>query len=272
MRRFTLGTTTDRKIVVIDLNGTHLSVVQMMPDGTTKRKEQELSSEAAARSAADQLASQLISKGYIEQVAGGSKAARSAAAASQPATAKSKQAASAWADEDDDGSPLYNLADDDTAAAAPAPVLSRLPAAPEKATATEVKPKKKKKSGGKKKKKGQSADGLDKRVLAGVGAVGVLLLAGLGLHGLRHLSETTNHRRHLEGFEHRLRDRRTHRPHRIRTDPRRQETRIDVLQGVSSTGTYSIEGQPPQTQPQGRRRRGSRARVQDRRWAESLLT
>ena len=40
--------------------------------------------------------------------------------------------------------------------------------------------KKKKKSGKKKKQKGQSSDALDKRVLAGVGAVGLAIVCGLG--------------------------------------------------------------------------------------------
>jgi hypothetical protein len=34
MRRFTLGSATDRKIVVIELDGTRMSVVQMLPDGS----------------------------------------------------------------------------------------------------------------------------------------------------------------------------------------------------------------------------------------------
>ena len=58
-------------------------------------------------------------------------------------------------------------------AASSAPLLPRLAPAPVEAPAAEGTPKKKKKAGGKKKKrkKEESGDALDKRVLAGIGAV-----------------------------------------------------------------------------------------------------
>ena len=49
MRRFALGPPTDRKIVLIELTGTRMSVVRMMPDGSTKRTERQLHTEAEAR-------------------------------------------------------------------------------------------------------------------------------------------------------------------------------------------------------------------------------
>ena len=69
MRRFTQGSATDGKIVVIDLDldGARMTVVQKMADGTKKRSVKELSSEAEARSASEQLARQLISRGFIER-------------------------------------------------------------------------------------------------------------------------------------------------------------------------------------------------------------
>ncbi len=69
MRRFTLGSGTDCKIVVVELDGTRMSVVQMTPDCTTKRSEKDFGSEAKARSASDQMARELISRGYAEEVA-----------------------------------------------------------------------------------------------------------------------------------------------------------------------------------------------------------
>ena len=48
MRRFTLGSATSRKIVVIELNGARMSVVQMMEDGSSKRQQKELRSEDEA--------------------------------------------------------------------------------------------------------------------------------------------------------------------------------------------------------------------------------
>ena len=76
MRRFTLGSATDRKIVVIELDGTRMSVVQMMPDGSSKRNKKELSSEAEAQAASERMARELISRGFVEQASGGPKPAR----------------------------------------------------------------------------------------------------------------------------------------------------------------------------------------------------
>ena len=76
MRRFSLGSATDRKIVVIEVDGTRMSVVQMMPDGSSKRNKKELSSEAEARSACDRMALELISRGFVEQGARGPKPTR----------------------------------------------------------------------------------------------------------------------------------------------------------------------------------------------------
>ena len=67
MRRFTLGSATSRKIVVIELNGARMSVVQMMEDGSSTRQQKELRSEDEARSASEKLAHELISRGYVEQ-------------------------------------------------------------------------------------------------------------------------------------------------------------------------------------------------------------
>src|SRR3954452_19625754 len=79
-------------------------------------------------------------------------------------------------DEDDNGLP-YDMIEE--AAETPQPVLQRLATAPAPSAEprAETPPRKKK---GKKKKKKAEADGLDKRVLAGVAAVGLLLLSGLG--------------------------------------------------------------------------------------------
>src|SRR4051812_7932690 len=168
MRRFTLGPATDRKIVVIDVNGTNLTVLRVKPDGMTNRQTQELPSEAAARSAADRLAREVLARGYSEQAASGTRAVGAGAKVSRTATP-------ADVDEDDDGLP-YDLTEEATEA--PQPMLQRLATAPAAAPAAEGPPKKK--SGKKKKKKKAEADGLDKRVLAGVAAVGLLLVCGLG--------------------------------------------------------------------------------------------
>ncbi len=180
MRRFTLGTATDRKIVVIELDGKRMSVVQMLPDGSSKRNKKELSNEAEARSASDRMASELIARGFVEQVARSSKAASPASPskpAAKPGAPASKPAVAAAQPEDLDGS--YVFADLEEPVAAAGPVLQRLSAAPGAAAAAEPAVKKKKKTG-KKRKKGQTGDGLDKRVLAGIFAFGAMIVGFLG--------------------------------------------------------------------------------------------
>jgi len=172
MRRFTLGSVTDRKIVVIELNGTCMSVVRMMPDGSTKRSETELRSEAEARAASEQMAGELITRGYVERIARSSKPAKPSATASKPvARARQREEVNPNPPFDDIGAP----------AATAAPVLPRLASAPGAEPTADVAPKKKKKTGGKKrKKKTRSGDALDKRVLAGVAAVGVAFIGLIG--------------------------------------------------------------------------------------------
>jgi hypothetical protein len=165
MRRFTLGSVTSRKIVVIELNGARMSVVQMMEDGSSKRQQKELRSEDEARSASEKLAHELISRGYVEQGAGGSRPARPNGSSKPVAKAREVEEASP-----------YDLLEDVEPPAA-APVLARL------ATAPPAEPAPKKKTGGKKKKKKKKADGgdgLDKRVLAGIGAAAFVFFAFIG--------------------------------------------------------------------------------------------
>ena len=45
---------TDRRIVVIELNSTRMSVVRLMPDGSSKRTERHLQTEAEARTVSEQ--------------------------------------------------------------------------------------------------------------------------------------------------------------------------------------------------------------------------
>src|SRR5271157_6175105 len=76
MRRFSLRSATDRKIVVIELDGTRMSEVQMLPDGSSKRNEKVLVSEAEAKAASERMSQELISRGFVEQVSSGPKPAR----------------------------------------------------------------------------------------------------------------------------------------------------------------------------------------------------
>jgi hypothetical protein len=114
------------------------------------------------------MARELISRGYAEAVARGSKPANKGAAAPKLATRpRVDEAAGSHRGFDEAEAP----------AAAAAPVLSRLASAPSARSSADDAPQKKKKTGGKKKKKKTpGGDALDKRVLAGVGAVGVVII------------------------------------------------------------------------------------------------
>jgi len=168
MRSFRLGSGTDCKNVVIELSGTRMSVVRMMPDKSTKRSERDFGSEAEARSASDQMARELISRGYAERVGRGPKPANTGAAASKPAaSAQGREAVE----------PNTAFGDLEAPAAKAAPVLPRFASAPSVKLSADDVPQQKKKTGGKKKKKkGQSGDRLDRRVLAGIGAVGIVFI------------------------------------------------------------------------------------------------
>src|SRR5262249_46634314 len=150
-----------------ELNGKRMSVVQMLPDGSRKKTEKELKSEAEARSASDRMARELVSRGFVEQGARTPKPAPARSAA--PA---SKQAATALPAEFEEINAGYLLEAVEEPVAAAALVLQRLSPAPgaSVSTSTETAPKKKKKGGKKKKKKGESGEALDKRVLASIGA------------------------------------------------------------------------------------------------------
>ncbi len=169
IRRFTHGSATEGNSVVVDLDlsGTRMTVVQKMADGSTKRSQKEMTDEGEARSASEKFARELISRGYTERVSRGPKPAGTGAAASKP-SARARE---------------INPAFDDLEAPAPA-TLQPLPrlagVAGTQRSADDTLKKKKKKSGKRKKQKAQGGDALDKRVLAGVGAVALALIAGIG--------------------------------------------------------------------------------------------
>jgi hypothetical protein len=171
MRRFSLGSMTDRRVVVIELDGARMSVIQHKLDGSTKRTERELGSEAEARSASEQVALELVSRGYVEHLDRTSKPDSPDSPVARP-VASSRQR--------DDDNPVYLLEEPEEPAAYLAPVTLRVAPAPSMEPETETEPKKKKKKGGKKKKREAENDALDKRVLAGLVGVGALIVGLLG--------------------------------------------------------------------------------------------
>jgi Lipocalin-like domain len=231
MRTFTQGTGSDRKFVVIEVDGPVVRVTEGKTDGSTKRKERELKSEESARSASEKMANELISRGFVEQSA----ASRSK---SKPAAAEAKPAARAAAARE----PKVSHAFDDLEgpAVAAAPVLPRL--APS-ATA-EAAPKKKKKSGGKKKqKKAQNPDGLDKRVLAGVAAIGVALFAGAGYLVYDTFLKPPSITGTWQGsrLEYEVSVSLSHSRYRLVLDEAKRAS-MTVQDNFTSSGTYTVKG------------------------------
>ncbi len=237
MRRFTFGSATDRKVVVIDLDGPRMSVVRIMPDGSTKRTEQVLGSEAAARAASDQLARELVSRGYKEKVGRSVKQAREAARASAAA------AAAAPGIDEIDGSSLFDEIEEPVAAAAP--VLQRVAVAPAASPAVEAAPKKKKKAGGKKKKrkKAEDGDGLDRRVLAGIGAAAFAFFGMLGYIAYDAFLKPPTIIGTWRGslLEHEVSRKLSHTKYDLILDEQRRAS-LTLQEKYTSTGTYSLKG------------------------------
>lgn len=175
-RTFAKGTGTNRRSVVIEASGHRMAVTQVKADGTGTRNEKQLSSEAEARSASDLMARELLSRGFVEQATPGSAHGMPVAARVEGPKAKPKAAPPAPEPAED----IYGLeAADEPAEAAPViPRMAPPPAAAEgSSSGTKKKSGKKKK---KRKKKGGGEDGLDKRVIAGAGAAGAVILGLVG--------------------------------------------------------------------------------------------
>ncbi len=173
MRRFSLGEAADRKVVVIELQGKSLTVTRVKPDGTSSRQEQAFPAEAVAKAAADKLAGELLARGYREH--GGKKSAPAAATAARPASRPAPRPSPAPPSEPEG----LGLFDDLESVESSSPPLARLAPRPEAAAPSDA-PKKKKKAGKKKGKGPKNPDALDKRVLAAVAAVGLLIVGGAG--------------------------------------------------------------------------------------------
>ena len=73
MRTFTLGQGSQRRYVVIDVQGTRMAVTHGKPDATPTRQEKTLASEAEVRKAADIMVKELLARGFVEQTSSGPK-------------------------------------------------------------------------------------------------------------------------------------------------------------------------------------------------------
>jgi hypothetical protein len=242
MRRFTLGTGTDRKIVVIEVDGTRMKVFQITPDGRTNRREQEIGSVAGAQAASEQMAQELTSRGYVEQGAG-----RARPTESRPVAAAVLATPRAQALEEFNPDNLFDDAEAPAELMEPALAMAPLPAPESAEPVTESGPTKPKKASGKKKKKKKKTSGddnaLDTRVLAGIGAV---VAAFVGLIGyvvydavLKPASIVGSW--HGSMLEHEISRRLSHTRYDLILDDRKRAS-LTLQEKYTWVGTYSRKG------------------------------
>ncbi|HEY2158870.1 MAG TPA: hypothetical protein VGH33_24785 [Isosphaeraceae bacterium] len=225
MRTFTLGSGTDRKVVTVEVRGNVLRVTQAKAEGVGKRNEKEFAGEAEARTAAERTVRELLARGYAERAA----------------APKSRQAVPAARKSESDGLDLGALADAGEGVAAAEAVLPRM-AAP--AAAPEAAPKKKKKKSGKKKKAaGGGDDGLDQRVLAAVGFVGVALVAVVGFLVYEAFLKPASIVGHWEGsrLDFEIGRPMVHTQYRLILDDQGRAA-MTLQEKFTSKGTYSFQG------------------------------
>jgi hypothetical protein len=232
MRRFSLGSGPERKVVVIELEGSRMTVVLVMPDGSTKRTQRDLVSESAARAASDQMARELIGRGFKEKIARAVKQAKETArSAEQDLRAQLLEDSS--------------LFDDMEPTETDQPVLARLAAVPAPTPSVAETPKKaKKKAGGKKKrKKAEGGDALDKRVLAAIGAVVAALfgIAGFMAYDVFFKPATIVGVWRGSMIEHEISKKLTHTRYDLILDNDRRAS-LTLQQKYTTTGTYSLKG------------------------------
>lgn len=237
MRRFSLGDAADRKVVVMEIRGKTLVVARVNPDGTSSRQEQTLPSEAAARSAAEKLAAELLARGYREH--GGKVSAPSSATvpaangqAPKPRPAKARPAPPP---SEPDGLGLFDDLEPVESHAAP---LARL------APSAEAAPAAKKKKAGKKKSKGaNNPDALDKRVLAAAAAFGLLLLGGAGYMAYDLFLKPASIVGVWKGsmVEHEIGQSLSHTAYALTLDGAKNAS-MSINGGSASTGKYKVKG------------------------------
>lgn len=228
MRRFSLGPAVDRKVVVLEVVGSKMSVVRIKPDGTTTRQEKVLASESEARAASEKVAQELVARGYVEH-----EAKRSAPAKSP---ARAKGAAPAFEPED---APPSSLFDDLEPASESSEPLARLAPLPD----SSVEPKKKAAKKKKKKKAAGDPNGLDKRVLAGVGAVVVLLVGIVGYIAYDAFLKPPSIIGKWGGamVEHEISRSLTHTAYNLDLDDKKNAS-MTIDHQFTTTGTYSLKG------------------------------
>lgn len=167
---FAKGTGPGRRSVVVESSGLRMVVIQVKADGPSSKSEKQLSSDAEVRSASELMARELTARGFVEQVTPGSSQGMPVAPlVAAPRSARQKAEPEPPADD------LYRLEEIEESAQ-PAPVLPRLAPPPESEAKTKKPDRKKKKKG----EKPGGGDELDRRVLAGAGAAGAVMMGLVG--------------------------------------------------------------------------------------------
>lgn len=233
MRRFSLGSSADRKVVVLEVVGSKLNVVRVKPDSATTRQMKDLSSEADARSACEKVAQELIARGYIEH--GGGRTPTASGVAAVKANARSVAPIN-----DPDDAPPASLFDDLEPVSESIAPLARLAVPPEPAGV----PKKSKTAKKKKKKKtAEDSDGLDKRVLAGVGAVALLVVGIIGYIAYDTFLKPPSIIGSWGGsmVEHEISRSLTHTAYNLVLDEKKNAS-MTIDHQLTTTGSYSLKG------------------------------
>ncbi len=241
MRHFTQGSGPSRKFVVVEVRGAALQVVKGKADGTTRRTERELASEAEARSASNRMAAELVARGFLEQVSDSS-----VVVPSRPSAVARPPKVMARVSGEDDGFDLNApAAASDGDAVVGAAHLPRMSGLPSVNPAAEAWPKPKTKKVGARKKRKRAADGarLDQRVIALFVAVGMACVALVGYLGYDVFFKPPTIIGFWEGSrtEHEVGKFLTHTEYRLILDAQRNAAM--TLQGkFTSTGTYDLQG------------------------------
>ena len=237
MRTFTLGSGGDRKFVMLEVDGTRVSVIEGKPDGRTKRKDKELKSETEAQTTIDRLIRELFARGFVEKPASGSrkiKTRKSARAAPNPAAEALGSG----------GIDVKNLFDDDVIAVEEeAAVLPRM--GPPPTPAADAKPNK---SGGKAKKKkkrkaAENGDALDKRVIGLAAAVGLALVGVVGFLVYEAALKPASIVGTWQGarLEYEIGKPIIHTQYRLVLDEKKHAS-MTLEQEYTSTGSYTVKG------------------------------
>lgn len=240
MRTFTVGHGPMHKFVALELEGSHLRVTKGTAYGILKRVAKDYGSEAAARSRSEEMIRELVAHGYAERKPEFAAMSRPAEPSSKPAAPPNRPARPVPPPRPAGLDDLLAEAGEEEAEAVKAP-LPRVAASPAAGPSPSKKAAGKKK---KKKRKGKSGgDELDKRVIAGFGAFGVLCVAFVGYLAYAAFLKPPTIAGHWEGSrtEHEIGKFLTNTQFVLILDDKKNAS-MSVNGMTPSNGTYTLQG------------------------------